>query len=215
MTTVVTARRVIDGTGRVPIEDGAVLVDGDRIAAVGRRAEIPVPDGAQLIDCGNQTVLPAFVDAHSHASLIPGLGDQDGQQMEPVNRRLLRAASCLRIDLKSGVTTMRVMGEEHFIDVDLRTAIAAGQIPDAMHGLMWWEIATVVGWGASPHDAILAATRWAAEAIGMEREVGSLQPGKLAHLISVEGDPLRDAASLQRIGLILQGGRRRDTLSVE
>ena len=394
MTTVVTARRVIDGTGRVPIEDGAVLVDGDRITAVGRRAEIPVPDGAQLIDCGNQTVLPAFVDTHSHASLIPGLGDQDGQQMEPVNRRLLRAASCLRTDLKSGVTTMRVMGEEHFIDVDLRTAIAAGQIPgprlliatrpitarnghgaaltfsdgedeirkhirenlamgadliklfmtggvsstkgtgvawysysprevevaveeahrnnkpvavhahggpgaricieagvdtiehgklleaddlremrrrgiwlvtnnavsghpdgiekgdghdpkimarlaesrrnapanfkavldsgvrwalgtDAMHGLMWWEIATVVGWGASPHDAILAATRWAAEAIGMEREVGSLQPGKLADLISVEGDPLRDAASLQRIGLILQGGRRRDTLSVE
>jgi len=49
---------------------------------------------------------------------------------------------------------------------------------DAMHGLMWWEIAAVVGWGASPHDAILAATRWAAEAIGMEREVGSLQPGR-------------------------------------
>jgi len=129
MTTVVTARRVIDGTGRAPIEDGAVLVDGDRITAVGRRAEIPIPDGAQLIDCGDQTVLPGFVDAHSHASLVPGLGDQDGQQMEAANRQLLRAASCLRTDLKSGVTTMRVMGEEHFIDVDLRTAIAAGQIP--------------------------------------------------------------------------------------
>ena len=53
MTTVVTARRVIDGTGRAPIEDGAVLGDGDRITAVGRRAEISVPDGAQLIDCGD------------------------------------------------------------------------------------------------------------------------------------------------------------------
>jgi len=70
MTTVVTARRVIDGTGRAPIEDGAVLVDGDRITAVGRRAEIPIPDGAQLIDCGDQTLLPGFVDAHSHASLV-------------------------------------------------------------------------------------------------------------------------------------------------
>jgi imidazolonepropionase-like amidohydrolase len=49
----------------------------------------------------------------------------------------------------------------------------------------------------------------------MEREVGSLQPGKLADMISVDGDPLTDAASLQRVGLILQGGRRRDTLSVE
>ena len=71
----------------------------------------------------------------------------------------------------------------------------------------------MVAWGADPHDAILAATRRAAEAIGMGQEVGSLEPGKLADLISVDGDPLRDITCLQRVGLILQGGRRVDTLS--
>ncbi len=63
------------------------------------------------------------------------------------------------------------------------------------------------------YDAILAATRRAAEAIGMADEVGSLEPGKLADVISVDGDPLTDIACLQRVGLTLQGGTRVDTLS--
>ncbi len=84
---------------------------------------------------------------------------------------------------------------------------------DSMHGLMWWEIAKVVEWGADPHDAILAATRRAAEAIGMGDEVGSLEPGKLADVISVDGDPLTDINCLQRVGVVLQGGTRVDTLS--
>ncbi len=84
---------------------------------------------------------------------------------------------------------------------------------DSMHGLMWWEIAKVVEWGADPHDAILAATRRAAEAIGMGDEVGSLESGKLADVISVEGDPLADISCLQRVRLVLQSGRRVDTLS--
>jgi imidazolonepropionase-like amidohydrolase len=84
---------------------------------------------------------------------------------------------------------------------------------DSMHGLMWWEIAKVVEWGADPHDAILAATRRAAEAIGMAADVGTLEPGKLADVISVKGDPLTDIACLQHVGLVMQAGRRMDGLS--
>jgi imidazolonepropionase-like amidohydrolase len=84
---------------------------------------------------------------------------------------------------------------------------------DSMHGLMWWEIAKVVEWGADPHDAILAGTRRAAEAIGMSDQVGSLEAGKLADVISIDGDPLTDVTCLQRVGLVLQAGRRVDRLS--
>ena len=385
------ARRVLDGTGRPPIERGVVLIEGDRIKAVGRQADMAIPGGAEAIDCGTHTVLPGFVDAHSHASIVPGLGDQIGQLRQPPAPQLLRAVQNLRADLRSGVTTMRVVGEEHFIDIELRRAIAEGQVAgprllvatrpitarnghgaaltfsdgedeirkhirenvaagadliklfmtggvsskgtasrwyaysrhevdvaveeahrnnkpvavhahggpgvricieagvdtiehgkltemddlvemrgrgtwlvtnnavashpdgiekgdahvpsimakllesreksrenfaavlesgvkwalgtDSMHGLMWWEIAKVVKWGADPHDALRAATHRAAQAIGLGDQVGSLEPGKLADVISVDGDPLTDVSCLQHVGLIVQGGRRRDTLS--
>jgi Tol biopolymer transport system component/imidazolonepropionase-like amidohydrolase len=50
------------------IEDGVVLVRSDRIAAVGRRGEVAIPDGARVVDATGKTVLPGFVDAHAHAS---------------------------------------------------------------------------------------------------------------------------------------------------
>ena len=79
MLTAIKARRIVDGTGRPPIDHGVIIVEGDRVRAAGRAAGIAIPDGAAIIDCGDQTVLPGFVDAHSHASIIPGLGDQIGQ----------------------------------------------------------------------------------------------------------------------------------------
>jgi imidazolonepropionase-like amidohydrolase len=86
---------------------------------------------------------------------------------------------------------------------------------DSMHGLIWWEAAKVVEWGADPHDAILAVTRRAAEAIGLGGEVGTLESGKLADVISVDGDPLEDIGCLERVGVILQRGQRCDTLSAQ
>lgn len=126
---VVMADLVIDGTGRRPIEGGAVCIQDGRIIAVGRRADVPVPDGAVVIDRPGETLLPGFVDAHSHVSIIPGLGNQIGQLRERAAKAMLRAVPNVRTDLLSGTTTMRVMGEEHFLDVDLKAAIAAGRVP--------------------------------------------------------------------------------------
>lgn len=111
------------------IENGIVLVEGSTIKAAGSSLNVGIPDGAAVVDLGEETILPGLVDAHSHASIIPGWGNQLGQLAEGPAKQLMRAVPNLRTDLLSGVTTMRVVGEEHFIDIDLREASAKDQIP--------------------------------------------------------------------------------------
>jgi imidazolonepropionase-like amidohydrolase len=385
-------RQVIDGTGREPIPDGMVLVDGDRVRAVGRASSLTLPAGTQVVECGG-TVLPGLVNAHTHCSIIPGLGDQTGQMRQPPLPSGFRAAGNMRRELLSGVTTARIMGEEYFLDIELRRAIDAGMIPgprliccgvhltsshghgraltttdgvdgvrqrvrqniaagadwiklfitggvssvgasleaytftreeiraaceeahragrrvaahahggpgvrvaleegvdtiehgallspedvelmkalnrfvictfaiayhpdgiertdrhnpeiwskvialrateeerfrwilpsgvryaagtDSMHGLLWFELATLVRFGAPPMDALRAGTAWAAEACGVSDRVGTLEPGKLADVIGVDGDPLSDIEALRSVNLVMKAGRRYDHLSIE
>jgi imidazolonepropionase-like amidohydrolase/Tol biopolymer transport system component len=60
--------RVVTMNGDEVIEDGVVVVEGNRIRAVGRRGQVPVPAGAKVIDVSGKTVLPGFVDAHYHGA---------------------------------------------------------------------------------------------------------------------------------------------------
>ena len=91
-----------------------------------------------------------------------------------------------------------------------------------MHLINARELQCMVEVGMSPMQALQAATGWAAECLGVERDIGSIQPGKLADLLVVEGDPLQDIAVLQdvqRIKLVFKGGqlcvdRRLDPVTV-
>ncbi len=57
---------MIDGTGRPALRDAVVLIDGPRIAAVGKRSEVEVPHGARVIDASGRTVVPGLIDSHTH-----------------------------------------------------------------------------------------------------------------------------------------------------
>lgn len=120
--------RLIDGAGGPAIEGGTVLIDGDRVIAAGPAQRVPVPAEAEVVERPGETILPGFVDAHSHCSIVPGLGNQLGQLREPPAPQILRSVVNLRRDLLSGCTTMRSMAEEHFIDIAMRDAIAAGRL---------------------------------------------------------------------------------------
>ena len=65
MTTLIKARRLIDGNGGA-LDNGAVLVDGDRITAVGTQDELAPPEGVETIDGGQMTIMPGLVDSHVH-----------------------------------------------------------------------------------------------------------------------------------------------------
>jgi len=66
-TIVILGATLIDGSGRAPLRNSAVVLKGDSIVAVGRRGQIRIPAGAQVIDGRGMIVSPGFIDAHNHS----------------------------------------------------------------------------------------------------------------------------------------------------
>lgn len=120
-----TAARLLDGSGAPPRQDAALLLDGDRVAALGRRGEVHAPDGAMAhrVDYGDATLLPGLVDAHTHL-VAPGdgtLGDDVAREDDDI--LLLQAAKNARILLHSGVTTLRENGAKGRVAFSLREGV--------------------------------------------------------------------------------------------
>jgi imidazolonepropionase-like amidohydrolase len=122
------ARWLWDGTGSDPIRDPIIVIDEDRIGTIGPSESITVSSDLEIIDRGNEFLMPGLIDAHTHITIIPGLGNQIGQLCQPVELQAIRGVGNLRRMLASGVTTARIMGEEHLLDVTFRDALASGTI---------------------------------------------------------------------------------------
>jgi imidazolonepropionase-like amidohydrolase len=121
------ARLLEVDTGRI-IAPGEILIEGERISAVG--ATVQRPAGAEVIDLGDSTLLPGLIDAHVHLFLHPGAEDLQTVQ-ESVAQRTIRATLAARDDLMAGFTAERDMGTEGAgsADTAVRDAIDAGLIP--------------------------------------------------------------------------------------
>src|SRR5580700_5335190 len=111
-------------------ERGVVVVEGGKIRAVG--SGTPIPTDAQLIDLGDATLLPGFIDAHVHLSSESGpnwyLDFYQGIMRFPAEQALY-GAHYAKITLEAGFTTVRDVGSTDYISLGLRNAINAGQIP--------------------------------------------------------------------------------------
>lgn len=378
MTLVLRCGTLFDGTGADPVAGGEVVVEDGKIVAG------PAAEGADVIDLGSRFVMPGLIDAHTHLSVVPGRGDQLAQLRQEPGRQALRVADNLRRDLDAGTTTLRIMGEEDWLDVYTREAIEAGHLEgpnlliatrpiaasnghgrmktsfdgadairagarenlfrgadfiklfatggvasgtglqssaysldemraaveeaeragtyvaahahggsglttcvqagvrtiehaavasdeeveamldagcwlvgtfsilfhpdgiergdggnplildnlmqarervtermeqilasglrlalgtDSMHGEMAYEVQTAIRFGVSPRDALLAATARGAEALRIESRTGTLEPGKDADLIALDGNPLEDPSALERVVFVMKGGK--------
>lgn len=118
---------VIDGTGADPF-DGAVLVRGNRIAAV-TRGDVHEAGSAEIVDGGGATLMPGLIDAHAHLSFLDAatLGDINNLSAE---RHVLEAAKNARKMLEHGFTSMfSGSSARDNLEVALRDAIDAGDIP--------------------------------------------------------------------------------------
>jgi imidazolonepropionase-like amidohydrolase len=133
--TLITAGQVVVGPAADRITDGAVLVDGETIVAVGPRDQVAAqasPD-ATRVDRPHGTLLPGLVNAHVHLVFRPGHREAadivtELREMSDVDLAAAMAARARQL-LDGGVTTARDLGDRGGISVRVRDAIAAGSVP--------------------------------------------------------------------------------------
>ena len=128
--TAIRAARMFDGKSDATIRNGVVLVQGSKILAVG--SGLDVPAGATVVDLGDATLLPGFIDSHTH--LTGEAGDSyirdffEGLQ-RPATEQVFYGATYAKRAIEAGFTTVRDVGSEKDLDVGLRNAIEAGLTP--------------------------------------------------------------------------------------
>jgi len=124
---------VFDGESAQLHDNWAILVRGEKIAAVGPTSTIEAPAGAKVIELAGLTLMPGLIEAHSHVLLHPYSETVWNDQVarESLSLRVARATNHLRNTLQAGFTTVRDLGTEgaSYADVGLKQAVEQGIIP--------------------------------------------------------------------------------------
>ena len=117
---------LIDGTGAPVVNDATVLIDGERIQAVGPRAAVALPPDTEIMDATGMTLLPGLIDCHDHlASKNYDLAGRWGLT-EPASLGHLRTAKALEDTLAAGYTCVRDAGG---LDIGFKQAVEEGLYP--------------------------------------------------------------------------------------
>src|SRR5580658_10719939 len=129
-TFVLKAARLFDGKSNALVTPGIVVVADGKIVAAGTSASVPA--GAQVIDLGDATLLPGFIDAHTHETMMHS-DDWKQRELDQLQKTIaeqaLDASVNARVTLMAGFTTVRDVGSHDYLDVGLRNAIRNGKVP--------------------------------------------------------------------------------------
>src|SRR6266702_412584 len=128
------AARLFDGKSSSLVQNGVVIVRGDKIVDAG--SNLPLPSGAQVIDLGDATLSPGLMDAHTHltADYSGNYNERRLQELDlNVSEQAIRATRYARATVEAGFTTVRDLGSRfvasrEFVDVALRNSINKGVI---------------------------------------------------------------------------------------
>src|SRR5262249_51006007 len=122
---VIKAGRLIDTKTGAVTNNSFVLIEGDKITAVG--PDVTVPAEVEVIDLKDKTVLSGLIDCHTHMTFQPGNYYEDIFRKSPIDVAVI-AHVYARRTLEAGFTTVRDVGAGEFIDVALRNAINRGDV---------------------------------------------------------------------------------------
>src|SRR6266567_934785 len=128
------AARMFDGKSNALVQNAVVIIHGDKIVDAG--SNLPIPNGAQVVDLGDATLSPGFMDAHTHLTLDYS-GDYNLRRLKEVDlnvsEQAIIATAHARATVEAGFTTVRdlgsrFVGSREFVDVALRNSINKGVV---------------------------------------------------------------------------------------
>ncbi|MGI8742323.1 MAG: amidohydrolase family protein [Bryobacteraceae bacterium] len=174
--TAIRAGVLIDGTGAAPVKNTIIFVQGKRIVKVG--SDLAIPAGAEVLDLSARTVLPGFIDCHTHVTSQNGSERTvDRISSTGADFALVGAINAWRM-LMAGFTTVRDLGSTDFADVAVKRAIERGDYPGPRMFVSLFIISATGGHGdptdgdnsfveitfpngvANGADALRAKVRW-------------------------------------------------------
>ncbi len=185
---VLKAARMFDGKSEGIVKPGLVVVSDGKIVAAGAGAA--VPPGAEVLDFGDATLLPGFIDAHTHLTASP---TEDWKQdrldslQKTVAEMALDASVNARKTLLIGFTTVRDVGSNDYLDVGLRNAIRNGKVPGprmlvTVHAIsatgghcdhLSGYRAGLFGRESGPMDGVINGADQAREAVRLDHKYGA------------------------------------------
>jgi len=126
------AGRLIDGKSDKPVENALILIEGEKIVSVTPGGNAPA--GVEVIDLSKATVMPGFMDVHTHVLLQGDITAEEYDEQllkESIAYRAILGARNAHIALSHGFTTLRDLETEGamYADVDVKKAIANGEVP--------------------------------------------------------------------------------------
>ncbi|MDK2917666.1 MAG: hypothetical protein PWQ37_399 [Candidatus Petromonas sp.] len=119
---------LLDGTGKPPVEDAGMLVEGKTIKKVGKAVEFEVSEDTKVVDLTGKTVMPGMINSHIHITMEPVGNPFALITTESLAKTALRGVKNLKKQLYSGVTYFRDVGGPDGVDIDLRNAVNEGII---------------------------------------------------------------------------------------
>jgi imidazolonepropionase-like amidohydrolase len=192
--TLLVPARVFDAPSGVARDGWAVLVRGERIAAVGPRERLGAPPQAREIDLPNTTLLPGLIEGHSHLFLHPYAEAPYADQVlrEALALRVARATVAAQRTLRAGFTTERDLGTEgaEYADVGLKQAIEQRIIPGPRLVVVTRAIVATGSYGPGGFDPRWQVPQGAEEADGIDGVIRAVrsQIGHGADWIKVYAD---------------------------
>ena len=177
---------IIDGNGGPPLADGTLVIRGDRIAAVGPRAAVGVPEGVTVIDGAGRYVTPGFIDSNVHLSLYSG--HETLVRYEDRNAALTLEAA--QMQLKHGFTTVRDSYGSLLPLMEVRDAIARG---DTI-GPRMLVAGNIVGWGG-PYTVSFSLIRQQGLTLFQEQFNDFITQGSGEEWMEMEPEDLRVAVN--------------------